>query len=78
MDGFETCKKLKENDNTKNIPIIFISTLAKTCDKIRGFSLGAVDYITKPFDKEEVLLRVKTHLNLYRLQQQLKLYSAWS
>lgn len=72
MDGFEVCKKLKEKEKTKNIPIIFMTALVDTVNKVRGFKLGAVDYITKPIQYEEVLARVTTHLNLRRLQQQLQ------
>ena len=72
MDGFEVCRKLKENKMTADTPVVFISALHETIDKVKAFSLGAVDYITKPFDAEEVLARVKTHLTLHFLQQQLK------
>ncbi|HEY9876156.1 MAG TPA: response regulator, partial [Candidatus Obscuribacterales bacterium] len=58
MDGFETCRRLKENESTKDIPIIFMTALTDTVDKVKGLSLGAVDYITKPFQHEEVLARV--------------------
>lgn len=67
MDGFETCQKLKENDSWKNIPIIFITALTKEEDVIKGFSMGAVDYISKPFCAEEVLARVNTHLRISKL-----------
>ncbi|MFB2981103.1 EAL domain-containing protein [Microseira sp. BLCC-F43] len=67
MDGFETCDCLKSNPATKDIPVIFMTALTDTVDKVRGLSLGAVDYITKPFQIEEVLARVKTHLELRRL-----------
>ncbi|MCP4398981.1 MAG: response regulator [bacterium] len=72
IDGFETCRRLKENDVTKDIPIIFMTALSETQDKIKGFKLGAVDYITKPFQKEEVLERVNTHLTIQRLQKELR------
>jgi len=72
MDGFETCQRLKADAKTKDIPVIFITALSDTADKIKGFKLGAVDYITKPFKKEEVLSRVNTHLSLSFLQQQLQ------
>jgi len=64
MDGFEVCRKLKNNNDTKEIPVIFISALTDTADKIKGFEAGGVDYITKPFQKEEVFARVKAHLDL--------------
>jgi len=70
MSGFEVCKQLKANPKTQDIPIIFISGLSETADKVNGFNLGAVDYITKPFQQAEVLARVKTHLYLSHLQQQ--------
>ncbi len=72
MDGYETCKKLKEDPSTKNIPILFMTALSETVDKIKGFELGAVDYITKPFEPEELLKRIETHLELARLQKELK------
>ncbi len=72
MDGFEVCKRLKANPTTRNIPVIFITALADTDNKIKGFELGAVDYITKPFQELEVLARVKTHLQLRRLTQNLE------
>jgi len=72
IDGFEVCQQLKANKKTCDIPIIFISALQDVTDKIQGFSLGAVDYITKPFNEEEVLARVKTHLSLQLLQRNLQ------
>ena len=74
MSGFEVCKHLKNNPKTENIPIIFITALTEAEDKIKGFELGAVDYITKPFQKEEVLVRIKTHLHLSHLQQKAQWY----
>lgn len=71
MDGFETCRRLKANDNTRNIPVIFLTALPGTEDKVRGFDLGGVDYITKPLQYDEVLARVNTHLHLNRLNQRL-------
>jgi len=70
MDGFEVCKRLKNNDQTKNIPIIFSTARTELLDKLKGFELGAADYITKPFDHEEALARINTHLKLHQLQQQ--------
>jgi DNA-binding response OmpR family regulator len=72
MNGFDVCLKLKENEKTKDIPVIFMTALSDTIDKVKGFKLGAVDYITKPFEVEEVLLRIKTHLTIHHLQQQLQ------
>ncbi len=71
MNGYEVCEKLKENDKTCEIPIIFISALNEIFDKVKAFSLGGVDYITKPFQAEEVVARVKTHLKVHQLQQQM-------
>ena len=72
IDGFQTCALLKQNPDTKNIPVIFMSALNETVDKVKGFQVGAVDYITKPFQQEEVLARINTHLRLERLQRELK------
>jgi diguanylate cyclase (GGDEF)-like protein len=72
LDGFETCRLLKENPETRHIPIIFMTALSDTTDKIKGFGLGAVDYITKPFRHEEVLARINTHLTIVNLQKQLQ------
>ncbi|MEM7028724.1 MAG: response regulator [Chloroflexota bacterium] len=72
MDGYEVCAALKANEQTKDIPIIFISALDEVFDKVRAFSNGGVDYITKPFQDAEVLARVQTHLTLRHLQQELK------
>ncbi|OQY56270.1 MAG: hybrid sensor histidine kinase/response regulator [Candidatus Parabeggiatoa sp. nov. 2] len=71
MDGYEVCGKLKADDKTREIPVIFISALTEVFDKVKAFSVGGVDYITKPFQAEEVLARVETHLKLNQLQQQL-------
>ncbi len=68
IDGFETCRRLKASEATRPIPIIFITAQANTVDKVRGFALGAVDYITRPIQSEEVLARLKTHLTLQQLQ----------
>lgn len=72
MNGYEVCEQLKQNSNTSDIPVIFISALDDLQDKMRGFSIGGVDYITKPFHVEEVLARVKTHLSLRSLQKKLQ------
>ena len=69
MDGFQTCQKLKEHPITKDIPVIFTTALADTENKTKGLAMGAVDYITKPFQQEEVIARVKTHLNLRHFAQ---------
>lgn len=75
MGGFEFCELLKKNVNTRDIPIIFISALSQSKDRIRGFQLGAVDYISKPFELEEVSLRINTHLRIYKLQREMELYN---
>lgn len=72
MDGFETCKNLKANPLTHDIPVIFMTGITDTDSKVNGLSLGAVDYITKPFQKEEVLARIKTHLQLRSLTKNLE------
>lgn len=72
ISGFEVCKQLKTNSQTQNIPIIFMSALSDTVDKVKGLELGAADYITKPFEQAEVLARIRTHLNLRKLQLQLE------
>ncbi len=64
MDGFETCRRLKAQPATEDIPIIFMTSLTGTEDKVKGFEVGAVDYVTKPLHQEEVLARIKTHLRL--------------
>jgi DNA-binding NtrC family response regulator len=68
IDGFETCRRLKQDPATQDIPVIFMSALSDTVDKVRGFSVGGVDYVTKPFQQEEVYARITTHLTLRRLQ----------
>jgi PAS domain S-box-containing protein len=72
IDGFETCRQLKSQSETRDIPVIFMTALADPVDKIKGLTLGAVDYITKPFQQEEVLARVNTHLKLRHLTRQLE------
>jgi diguanylate cyclase (GGDEF)-like protein len=71
MDGYEVCQRIKSNPNTADIPIIFISARGSLFDKVKGFQVGGVDYITKPFFLEEVLCRVQTHLSNYRYQKTL-------
>ncbi len=71
MDGYQVAQKLKLDPTTANIPVIFISALNETIDKVKAFSAGGVDYITKPFQFEEVLARVQTHITLSHLQKQL-------
>ncbi|MDY7016019.1 MAG: response regulator, partial [Cyanobacteriota bacterium] len=64
MDGYEVCAQLKTDERTREIPVIFISALDETVDKVRAFRVGGVDYISKPFRKEEVLARVESQLRL--------------
>jgi signal transduction histidine kinase len=71
MDGFEVCAQLKSNQKTIDIPIIFMTVRAEIINIVKGFELGAADYITKPFEHEEVLARVNTHVKLHKLQLQL-------
>ncbi len=70
MNGYEVCQQLKSNEITRDIPIIFISALGDVFDKVKAFNSGGVDFISKPFQIEEVLARIRTHLSLHRLQQQ--------
>ncbi len=72
IDGFETCRRLKAQEDTKHIPVIFMSALSDTVEKVKGFKAGAVDYITKPFQHEEVVSRVKTHLTIQNLKKNLE------
>lgn len=76
MDGFEVCRRLKADASTREIPIIFASALTSTAEKIKGFELGAVDYVTKPLVEQEILMRVGTHLNYYVAQKNLVARSA--
>jgi signal transduction histidine kinase len=72
MDGYEVCQQLKANQRTSSIPVIFLSAWSDVFDKVKAFSVGGVDYITKPFHIEEVVARIKTHLTLCSLQNALK------
>lgn len=76
MDGYEVCQRLKSDPQTQDIPIIFISALEDEWDKVKAFKSGGSDYITKPFQIEEVLARVKHHLTIQQLQYQLKAQNA--
>jgi len=71
IDGFETCRRLKNNPSTQDIPVIFLTALSETEEKVAGFDVGGVDYITKPFQYEEVLARVNAHITIRRQQQRL-------
>ncbi len=72
MDGYEVCERLKDDENTRDIPVIFLSALSEVQDKVKAFAVGGVDYITKPFQAKEVLARVETHLALRELQKGLE------
>ena len=75
MDGYEFCELLKQDVKTRNIPIIFISAMNAKEDKIKGFKVGAVDFISKPFEVEEVTMRINNHLKIYNMQQELEMYN---
>jgi len=72
LDGFETCEKLKESPQTRDIPVIFMTAISETAYILKAFSVGGVDYITKPLQREEVLVRVKNHISMRVLQRELK------
>ncbi|MEG4321387.1 MULTISPECIES: response regulator [unclassified Microcoleus] len=72
MDGYEVCQRLKDSEVTKDIPVIFISAINDVMDKVKAFGVGGVDFITKPFQVEEVLARIETHLKICSLQQSLQ------
>ena len=72
MSGYDVCRALKADANTRHVPVIFLSALGEVLNKVEAFAVGAVDYVTKPFDRKEVLARVETHLKIYRLQKQLE------
>lgn len=72
MDGYEVCRRLKADQQSRHIPVIFISGLDEVVDKLKGFEAGGVDYISKPFDPDDLLARVTTHLTLRRLQQEVE------
>lgn len=71
IDGYETCLQLKSRKSTQDIPVIFLSALSETFDKVRAFSIGGVDYLTKPVEPEELLVRVKTHIRIHQLEKEL-------
>jgi DNA-binding response OmpR family regulator len=73
IDGFEICQKLKANPETSDIPIIFMTSISDTVSKVKGLELGAVDYIIKPFQSEELLARIRSHLQLRNLTKTLEL-----
>ena len=72
MNGYEVCKAFKAHERLKDIPVLFLSVLDEAVDKLKGFEVGGVDYITKPFQEQEVLARVETHLTLRKMQQRLE------
>jgi signal transduction histidine kinase len=72
MDGYEVCRRLKEDPELREIPVIFVSALDDTADIVNGFAVGGVDYVTKPFQQEEVLARVRTHIDLRQSQRSLE------
>ena len=72
MNGYEVCEKIKADERTCNIPVIFISAINDVLDKVKAFAVGGVDYIAKPFQMEEVLVRVETHLAMCQLQKKLQ------
>ncbi len=76
MDGYEVCRRIKSEPKTSGIPIIFITSMSEIQNKTKGFELGAVDYITKPFDVLEVKARVKTHLSLMLANKKLQQLSS--
>ena len=76
IDGFQVCEHLKANNCTKEIPVIFISALDNVQEKVRAFALGCVDYITKPFQEEEILARISTHVRMEKLKKELILRNA--
>ena len=73
MDGYELCGKLQDNENTSSIPVIFLSSLDDINEKLRAFEIGGVDYITKPYQFSEVLVRIRTHIKLRKLQVELEI-----
>jgi DNA-binding response OmpR family regulator len=71
IDGFETCRRLKANESSKDIPVIFMTALSETVDKVKGFNVGAVDYLTKPIQEEDLKARVTTHITIRNLNRSL-------
>ena len=72
MDGFEVCRTLKADPETSEIPILFITAMGSVEDKVRGFEMGGVDYITKPFQNQEILARIQNHMELQRMRAKLE------
>ena len=69
IDGFETCRRLKADELTRDTPVVFMTALTDSADKVKGFAAGGVDYVTKPFEAQEVMARVRTHLCLHAMQR---------
>ena len=76
MDGYEVCKRIKQDEQLKKIPVIFISSFHEGFDLENIFSIGAVDYLTKPFNRNEVIIRVKNHLSLIYLKEKVEKLTA--
>ena len=74
LDGFDVCERLKAADTSRRVPVIFITAAGEVDERVKGLAAGAVDYISKPFHREELLARVRTHLELARLRQDLDRY----
>jgi putative two-component system response regulator len=72
MDGFEICRRLREDERLREVPVLFISALDDPAGKVRAFAAGGVDYVTKPFQEEELAARVRTHLTLVRMRKELE------
>jgi DNA-binding response OmpR family regulator len=72
MDGYEVCRRLKADPATRDVPVIFVSAVTETDEKVQGFGLGAVDFVTKPYQRDELMARVRTHLELHRLRHHLE------
>jgi response regulator RpfG family c-di-GMP phosphodiesterase len=72
MDGFEVCRRMRQNETLLDVPVIFVSALSEMSEKLKGFEIGGVDYVTKPFQREELLARVRTHLELHSLRNNLE------
>jgi len=75
MDGYEVCRRFKADPGLRDVPVLFLSALSETMDKVRAFELGGVDYVTKPFQPEEIQARVNTHLRLRAMQVELAVYN---
>ena len=72
MDGFDVCRRMKQDSRLADVPVIFVSALSEMTEKLKGFDIGGVDYVTKPYQREELLARVHTHLELHFLRNNLE------